>query len=58
MMTQWRKSSRSNMIGADCVETARAGRHVLVRDSKNPDGPRIAITPAGFAALLTGIKES
>ncbi|MBP2331215.1 hypothetical protein JOF56_011600 [Kibdelosporangium banguiense] len=30
--TEWRKSSRSNGDGGDCVEVSRHG----IRDSKNP----------------------
>ncbi|QSB16481.1 DUF397 domain-containing protein [Natronosporangium hydrolyticum] len=40
----WRKSSRSSHL--DCVEVARAAdrRHILVRDSKCPDGPQLSMT--------------
>jgi hypothetical protein len=35
---QWRKARRSVGNGA-CVEVARADGRVLVRDSRNQDGP-------------------
>jgi Domain of unknown function (DUF397) len=38
---RWRKSSYSGANGAQCVEVASADA-VLVRDSKDPDGPRLA----------------
>ena len=40
----WRKSSRSNGTGANCVEVAFDGDAVHVRDSKQ-------VTPAGYDAL-------
>jgi Domain of unknown function (DUF397) len=38
---QWRKSSRSHDQGA-CVEIAPVDNLIVVRDSKDPYGPRIA----------------
>jgi hypothetical protein len=35
---KWRKSSRSNGTGGECVELARVGTRAAVRDSKNPKG--------------------
>jgi hypothetical protein len=45
----WRKSSVSG-DNTQCVEVARAG---LVRDSKNPAGPRLRVE---LAPMLTAIK--
>uniref|UniRef100_UPI00099D52EE DUF397 domain-containing protein n=1 Tax=Streptomyces odonnellii TaxID=1417980 RepID=UPI00099D52EE len=40
----WRKSSYSNPNGGSCVEVADGVPGLVpVRDSKNPDGPAIAI---------------
>lgn len=36
---RWRKASRSNGTGGDCVEVAHLTSAVGVRDSKNPTGP-------------------
>lgn len=55
---RWRKSSRSNNGGADCVELARVGRVVAVRDSKNPGGPALVFGPAAMRTFLDTIKES
>ncbi|WP_221353179.1 DUF397 domain-containing protein [Streptomyces beigongshangae] len=48
----WIKSSYSTDEGPDCVEVAAAPAHVLVRDSKNPDGPRLTLTPTTWTAFL------
>ncbi|SEG15667.1 protein of unknown function [Thermomonospora echinospora] len=51
----WRKSSYSQGLDQNCVELARAGEAVGVRDSKDPDGPRLIFTAAelrSFAAAL------
>ncbi|MFH9044155.1 DUF397 domain-containing protein [Streptomyces sp. NPDC017966] len=48
----WIKSSYSTDEGPDCVEVATALDHILVRDSKNPNGPRLALTPTTWTAFL------
>ncbi|ALC23497.1 DUF397 domain-containing protein [Streptomyces pristinaespiralis] len=48
---RWRKSSYSGDTGGECVEVADLTPHVAVRDSKNPGGPALSITPAAFAAF-------
>ena len=48
---QWKKSSYSGYNG-DRVAVAAAGSAILVRDSKNPDGPALAFTPAEWRAFL------
>ncbi|MFI1759360.1 DUF397 domain-containing protein [Streptomyces sp. NPDC020571] len=53
MKLEWIKSSYSTDEGPDCVEVAAPDEsHVLVRDSKNPAGPRLALTPAAWADFL------
>ncbi|MEO3747179.1 DUF397 domain-containing protein [Plantactinospora sp. B5E13] len=48
-MPRWRKSSRSNGQGGDCVEVAdNLPGHILVRDSKDPAGPSLTFTPAAW----------
>ncbi|MGH3864566.1 MAG: DUF397 domain-containing protein [Pseudonocardiaceae bacterium] len=54
--TGWRTSSHSNGNGG-CVELAFTSALVGVRDSKDPTGPVLAIGPASWSALLTGIRE-
>jgi Domain of unknown function (DUF397) len=53
---RWRKSRRSSGNGA-CVEVARFGEAVAVRDSKNPDGPKLALSPAAWYAFTRTIKD-
>ncbi|WP_149263397.1 DUF397 domain-containing protein [Actinomadura sp. K4S16] len=43
---RWRKSSYSGGSGGECVEVAAGAGCVLVRDSKDPDGPCLGLTPA------------
>jgi hypothetical protein len=52
----WRKSVRSQSNGA-CVEVARVGDVIGVRDSKDPTGPILTFTPAEFAAFLDGAAK-
>ena len=54
---EWRKSSRSGGNGGNCVEVARnLPRIVAVRDSKNPDGPVLAIKAATWRAFIADVK--
>ena len=53
---QWRKSSRSSANG-QCVEVARLDEVVAVRDSKNPDGPKLILTRHEWASFLRGLRD-
>lgn len=54
---RWRKSSRSNGSGGNCVEVAgNLPSIVAVRDSKNPDGPALVLKPARWSAFMAGVK--
>lgn len=52
----WRTSSYSNGAGGMCVEVARVGDGVAVRDSKNPDGAILAFSGAEWQAFLAGAR--
>ncbi|MFD0856310.1 DUF397 domain-containing protein [Actinomadura adrarensis] len=53
----WRKASRSNDQGGACVELARLSGQVVVRDSKDPDGPRLVVSREAFRVLVAGLKR-
>jgi hypothetical protein len=49
----WRKSSRSTGSGQNCVEVAtNLPGLIAVRDSKNPQGPALVLTPPQWRTLL------
>ncbi|MFG2055425.1 DUF397 domain-containing protein [Micromonospora sp. NPDC048930] len=56
----WRTSSRSNDQGL-CVEVATnvvaAHGVVGVRDSKDPSGPALAVSPPGWTAFVAAIRS-
>ena len=53
----WRKSTRSNSQGGQCVEVAgNLAGVIAVRDSKDPNGPALLIGPAAFAAFTATLK--
>jgi hypothetical protein len=53
----WRKSARSNNGGA-CVEVAtNLPGIVAVRDSKNPDGPALTVSPDDWQAFIRTLKH-
>ena len=54
--TAWRTSSRCGANGT-CVAAAPHPAGVLVRDSADPAGPVLALTPTAWAGLLDTIKE-
>ncbi|WP_081240106.1 DUF397 domain-containing protein [Streptomyces viridosporus] len=49
---EWIKSSHSSDDGPSCVEVATTPATILVRDSKNPNGPRLALAPTTWTAFL------
>jgi uncharacterized protein DUF397 len=53
---RWRKSSFSG-ANNNCVEIAgNLPGIVAIRDSKNPDGPALAVTRARWAAFMVEVK--
>jgi hypothetical protein len=60
MIVKWRKSSYSGSANDDvCVELGRLapGTEIGVRDSKNPDGGHLTLSPTQFASLIDQIKQ-
>ncbi|WP_214325584.1 DUF397 domain-containing protein [Nonomuraea sediminis] len=67
---EWRKARRSGSNGGDCVEVAVLAapedvavhkhghdRLYVLRDSKDPEGPRLFFTPAEWEAFRLGMKD-
>ena len=52
----WRKASYSGANGGGCVEVGAAGPVVAVRDSKDPQGPKLAFTPREWEAFTSKVK--
>lgn len=54
---KWRKSSYSSANGGNCVELANLDRSIAVRDSKDPDGPKLTVARRTWAAMLMDVKR-
>jgi hypothetical protein len=54
----WRKSSRSNAQGGDCVEVASLTETIGLRDSKNTTAGHQTVSREAFARLVKRIKGS
>ncbi|MEU4234986.1 DUF397 domain-containing protein [Nonomuraea sp. NPDC026600] len=53
----WRKSTYSSGNGGQCVEVAANFPGVVaVRDSKDPDGPKLLFTADEWRAFIGGVK--
>ncbi|MFF8843146.1 DUF397 domain-containing protein [Streptomyces sp. NPDC015127] len=53
---RWFKSSHSNGSGGECVECAQAGAGILIRDSKRPTGPVVAVTTDTWRTFVEGVS--
>jgi uncharacterized protein DUF397 len=54
---EWRKASRSNASGNECVEVAILAEGRGIRDSKAPDTGHLTLSPESFAQLITRVKR-
>ncbi|MGK5550017.1 DUF397 domain-containing protein [Actinomadura kijaniata] len=54
----WRKASASGENGGDCIELASAANTIAIRDSKDPDGPRLVVERDGFHRAAAAIKNT
>jgi hypothetical protein len=52
----WRTPSRSTS-GNECIEVAQTRESCLVRDSKQPDGTRLAVGHQAWAAFTRSVKD-
>jgi hypothetical protein len=48
----WRRSTRTGPIGGNCVEVATNPHRVLVRDSKDTEGPVLDVGRDDWRAFL------
>jgi hypothetical protein len=54
----WRKSSYSGGNGGNCVEVAALPDNSLaVRDSKDPDGPRLVFNSAVWRVFAAQVRD-
>ncbi|MFC5750589.1 DUF397 domain-containing protein [Actinomadura rugatobispora] len=53
----WRKSSQSTSTGGECVEVGDLHGAIAVRDSKDPDGPVLAVDRDVFGGFLARVKQ-
>ncbi|MBQ6643680.1 MAG: DUF397 domain-containing protein [Saccharopolyspora sp.] len=51
----WRKSRYSTNYG-NCVEIAPIDHSVAARDSKDPDGGYLLVSPSAWSSFLGGIR--
>jgi hypothetical protein len=49
----WHKSSYSSGGDGDCVEIATTPHTIHIRDSKNPTGPTLTLSPTAWAGFLS-----
>ncbi|WP_433245609.1 DUF397 domain-containing protein [Actinomadura nitritigenes] len=53
----WRKASRSSNNGGNCVEVARIKDTVAIRDSRDPGGPALLLTPRALRRLAATLRN-
>ncbi|WP_433229408.1 DUF397 domain-containing protein [Actinomadura formosensis] len=53
----WRKASRSTSNGGNCVEVASVPGTVAIRDSKDPDGPKVIMSRDDFRCFAATLKD-
>jgi Domain of unknown function (DUF397) len=53
----WRKSSYSSSNGGECVEVGGYHGRVLVRDTKDQEGPVLRVSPAGWRRFADRVKS-
>lgn len=57
-VAEWCTASARCGANTGCVEVGAAPTAVAVRDSTDPAGPMLVLTPAAWGALLGSIKET
>lgn len=53
---KWHKSSKCE--GGACIETAAQENAILLRNSADPDGTILVVTPAAWRDLIASVKQA
>jgi hypothetical protein len=53
---RWRKASRSSENGGNCIELGNVPGTVAVRDSKDPEGPKLVVARTDFRRFATAVR--
>ena len=54
----WRRASYSGGKGGECVEVASTSKPLIaVRDSRDPDGPKLTLTPSGWQLFIQRVRN-
>ncbi|MGW1034416.1 DUF397 domain-containing protein [Streptomyces antibioticus] len=53
----WRKSTHSDGGGGECLEVAVCPGTIHIRDSKNPAGPTLDLSPTAWDGFLAHVAE-
>jgi len=53
----WFKSSYSGGSGTECVEVADLARTIGIRDSKRPEGPRVAVRRSAWTEFVRVLQQ-
>jgi Domain of unknown function (DUF397) len=56
MSNPWRKSRHSE--SENCIEVAKPERQLAIRDSKDPDGPRLAFADRDWDRFLARVRRA
>ncbi|MGW1490736.1 DUF397 domain-containing protein [Streptomyces sp. NPDC002402] len=54
---RWFKSSHSGGSGTECVQVALTPGRMGVRDSKRPQGPRLAFTADTWSGFIQAVQD-
>ncbi|MFI8080924.1 Scr1 family TA system antitoxin-like transcriptional regulator [Kitasatospora sp. NPDC086009] len=54
--TPWRKSSYSDNNGGNCIEVAEGHPSLLVRDSKDPEGPVLSFPSTTWQSFIDAVR--
>jgi hypothetical protein len=53
----WRRSSYSGGSGSNqCIDVRDLPGVIAVRDSKNPDGPKLVLSPTAWRSFTTDLR--